>query len=208
MKITWYGHACFKIETAEGSVVIDPYAPGSVPGLRLPAMTADKVLCSHGHSDHNCAEAVTPSGREAALKISLIPCFHDGERGRLRGENFISVIEDEGLRLAHLGDLGHSLSPSLLAALGRVDVLLVPVGGFYTIDAQQAQALCAALNPRIVVPMHYRSDTCGLSNVAPAEDFLRLRSDVIYADSPCFDPKTLTSSVTLVLDPDESALVK
>lgn len=208
MKITWLGHACFKIETAEGSLVLDPYAPGSVPGLRLPALTADTALCSHAHSDHNYAAGVTLSGRETALKISRLPCFHDGEGGRLRGKNLISVVDAEGLRLVHLGDLGHMLSPSLLAALGRVDVLLVPVGGFYTIDAAQAQALCSALKPRIVVPMHYRSDTCGLSNVAPAEDFLRLRSDVEYAHSSAFDPKALTSSVTLVLDPDESALVK
>lgn len=183
MKITWYGHACFKIETAEGSLVLDPYAPGSVPGLSLPALMADKVLCSHGHSDHNYTEAVTLSGREPALRISRLPCFHDGERGRLRGKNLISVIEAEGLRLAHLGDLGHMLAPSQLAALGRVDVLLVPVGGFYTIDARQAQALCTALRPGIVVPMHYRAGSCGLSNVAPVADFLRLRSDVVFADS-------------------------
>ncbi len=208
MKLTWYGHACFKIETAEGSIVTDPYAPGSVPGLRLPALTADKVVCSHRHSDHNFAEGVTLSGREPELKISLIPCYHDGERGRLRGENLISVIEAEGLRLAHLGDLGHILAPSQLAALGRVDVLLVPVGGFYTIDAEQAQALCAALEPRIVVPMHYRSENCGLSNIDTVENFLRLRADVLQEDSSCFDPKALTAPVTLVLKTDESALVK
>lgn len=208
MKITWYGHACFKIETAEGSLVLDPYAPGSVPGLSLPALMADKVLCSHGHSDHNYTEAVTLSGREPALRISLIPCYHDGERGRLRGENLVSVIEAEGLRFAHLGDLGHMLAPSQLAALGRVDVLLVPVGGFYTIDARQAQALCTALRPGIVVPMHYRAGSCGLSNVAPVADFLRLRSDVVFADSSCFDPKTLPAPVTLVLKIADSALIK
>ena len=87
-------------------------------------------------------------------------------------------------------------------------MLLIPVGGFYTIDAAQAQALCSALKPRIVVPMHYRSDTCGLSNVAPAEDFLRLRSDVVYAHSSAFDPKAQSAPVTLVLDPDKSALVR
>lgn len=208
MKITWYGHACFKIETAAGSVVTDPYSPGSVPGLHLPPMTADKVLCSHGHSDHNCAGAVTLSGREPELDVSLIPCFHDGEGGRLRGENLISLIQAQGLRLVHLGDLGHMLSPEQLSALGRVDVLLVPVGGFYTIDANQAQALCAALNPGIVVPMHYRDGGRGLSNVAPVEDFLRLRSDVVYADGSSFDPQVQTAPVTLVLKPDESALIK
>lgn len=208
MKITWYGHACFKIETAEGSLVLDPYAPGSVPGLRLPALTADTALCSHAHSDHNYAAGVTLSGRDTALKISRLPCFHDGEGGRLRGKNLISVVDAEGLRLVHLGDLGHMLSTSLLAALGRVDVLLVPVGGFYTIDANQAQALCAALRPDIAVPMHYRSENCGLSNVALVEDFLRLRSDVVYAHSSAFDPKAQSAPVTLVLDPDKSALVK
>lgn len=208
MKITWYGHACFKIDTAEGSLVTDPYSPGSVPGLRLPALAADRVLCSHGHSDHSFAAGVTLSGREPELKISLIPCFHDGERGRLRGENLISVIDAEGLRIVHLGDLGHARSQEQLRALGNVDVLLLPVGGFYTIDANQAQALCTALRPRIVVPMHYRSGAYGLSNVAPVEDFLRLRADVVHADSSAFDPKAQRAPVTLVLKPDESAQVK
>lgn len=208
MKIIWYGHACFKIETEAGSVLLDPYAPDSVPGLRLPELSADSVLCSHGHSDHNYTEGVRLTGREPALKISHVPCFHDGEGGRLRGENLISIVDAEGLRLVHLGDLGHELSPSLFAELGRVDVLLVPVGGFYTIDAAQAQTICTALEPRIVVPMHYRAESFGLSNIASVEDFLRLRTDVEYAHSSAFDPKTLTSSGTLVLDPDESALVK
>ena len=126
MKLTWYGHSCFLLETAEGSVVFDPYAPGSVPGVELPrGLTADAVHCSHGHKDHGYAAGVTLSGRKPGFVLQSIPCFHDDRRGALRGENRITVLEAEGLRLAHLGDLGHALSPEQLAVLGRIDVLLI-----------------------------------------------------------------------------------
>ena len=106
MKITWCGHSCFLVETREGSAVLDPYAPGSVPGVSLPALTADAVLCSHGHRDHGYTEGVRLSGKPAAFSVKTIPCFHDDKGGSLRGENLIRVIEAEGLRIAHLGDLG------------------------------------------------------------------------------------------------------
>lgn len=205
MKITWYGHACFKLEAEGGSVVIDPYAPGSVPGLRLPTLEADKVLCSHGHHDHNYADGVRLSGKEAGLKTGFIPCWHDSEQGRLRGDNLISVIDAEGLRLAHLGDLGHMLSPQQLEALGRVDVLLIPVGGFYTIDAMQARELAAALKPGIVVPMHYRAAGFGLSNIGTVEDFLSLCEDVIRLESSVLDTDKISAPATVVLRVDESA---
>lgn len=207
MKITWYGHACFKIEAEGGSVIIDPYAPGSVPGLCLPELEADKVLCSHGHSDHNYAEGVKLSGSEPRIKISAVPCCHDEEQGRLRGDNLISVIDADGLRLAHLGDLGHRLSEQQLEALGRVDVLLVPVGGFYTIDAALAQETVKALKPGVVVPMHYRAEGFGLASIAPLDEFLRLRSDTVYVDGSGFDPRELSAPATVVLSVDKSAIL-
>ena len=105
MTITWCGHACFLLESSCGSVVFDPYAPGKVPGWKLPALTADKVVCSHGHADHNWAEGVKPTGKAFAGRLTQIPSFHDDRRGALRGENLITLVEAEGLRVVHMGDM-------------------------------------------------------------------------------------------------------
>ena len=199
MKITWYGHSCFLVETAEGSAVLDPYAPGSVPGLRLPPLTADLVLCSHAHRDHGYAAGVSLSGNEPAFSVKTIACFHDDRGGSLRGENTIHVIEAEGLRIAHLGDLGHPLSAEQLAALGAPDVLLIPVGGHYTIGAETAAALAKAVGARITVPMHYRGEGFGYEVIGPVEPFLRRRERVQRLESSVLRPEELEKPVTAVL---------
>ena len=173
MKLTWYGHSCFLIETEAGSLVFDPYAPGSVPGMSLPPLRADAVVCSHGHRDHGYAAGVTLTGREPGFTLRSIPCFHDEEKGAKRGENRITVLEAEGLRVAHLGDLGHRLSAEQLAALGKLDLMLIPVGGFYTIDADTAAALVEAAQPRHCIPVHYRGEGFGYDVIGPVEDFTR-----------------------------------
>ncbi len=157
MKITWLGHACFLVETAEGSVLLDPYAPGSVPGLALPPVTADLVLCSHEHRDHGYRQAAALSGNKPTLRIETLDCFHDDRGGALRGKNRIHVLEAEGLRLAHLGDLGHEPSGAQYAQMGPVDALLIPVGGFYTIDAVQAAEAVCRIAPKVTIPMHYKT---------------------------------------------------
>ena len=124
MKLIWYGHSCFKVVCENGAVVFDPYAPGSVPGLELPELTADAVICSHGHSDHCAPERIIPSGHKPEMKLRQIETFHDVKHGELRGRNLISVISSEGISLAHLGDLGHELSGAQLEELGSSDVLL------------------------------------------------------------------------------------
>ena len=199
MKLTWYGHACFLVETAEGSVVFDPYAPGSVPGLHLPALEADTVICSHGHDDHNYEKGVRLTGRKPSFRLEQIPCWHDGECGRLRGPNTITLLEAEGLRLAHLGDLGHMLSQEQLAALGKVDVLLIPVGGYFTIDAAQAAALAEEINAGITVPMHYRGEGFGYEVIGPVEDFLRRRDPVLRLESHVLETGKLETPVTAAL---------
>ena len=188
MKITWCGHSCFLLETAEGSAVLDPYAPGSVPGLTLPPLTADLVLCSHGHGDHSYAQGVALSGREPGFRVTTIPCFHDDRGGKLRGENRIRVIEAEGRRIAHLGDLGHPLTAEQLAALGQIDVLLIPVGGHYTIGPETAAQTAKAVGARITVPMHYRGAGFGYGVIGPVEDFAARMDGVRYHDSAAFDP--------------------
>lgn len=198
MKLTWYGHSCFLLETAEGSAVFDPYAPGSVPGWQLPRLTADCALCSHQHSDHNWAEGVTLTGRTPTFRVETLDTWHDGEKGALRGPNTIHVVEAEGLRLAHLGDLGHELSPEKLAALGRIDVLMIPVGGFFTIDAATADRVAAAIGAPVVIPMHYRGADFGYDRIGPAEDFLALRGDVLRLETNVVDPAALPKPVTAV----------
>ena len=156
MVLKYYGHACFKLESAAGSVVFDPYVSGYVPSFSLPPLDADLVISSHEHSDHYAPDSVKLSGKEHKFTVEQIETFHDEEGGALRGKNIVSVVNAEGLRIAHLGDLGHELSDTQLEKLGKPDVLMIPVGGFYTIDAVAAKNIVDACSPRLVVPMHYR----------------------------------------------------
>ncbi len=174
MKLTYLGHACFLLESKDGSAVFDPYAPNYIDGLTLPELCADTVLCSHGHGDHNYSAAVTLTGRVPSFKLSYIDSFHDECLGRKRGKNLITVIDAEGLRIVHCGDLGHKLGDAELSALGRVDVLMIPVGGVYTVDAAAAKEIAEQISPRIVIPMHYRIGNRGLQNVAEVGEFIRL----------------------------------
>ena len=199
MKLSWYGHSCFKLETQDGSVIFDPYAPGSVPGLELPALSADMVLCSHKHSDHSYPQGVKQTRRKPELDIQRLSTFHDGKRGALRGENTVTIVEGEGLRVAHFGDLGHMLSPEQLEELGHIDVMLVPVGGYYTIDAKQAAELVRAVKPLVTVPMHYRGAGFGYDEIAPVEDFLALSENIKYFDSNVLELSGIREPITALL---------
>ena len=199
MKLIWNGHSCFTVDTAQGCVVLDPYQDGSVPGYSPLHLTADLVLCSHEHRDHGAREVVALTGHRPALQVEALPTFHDPEQGALRGSNTIHILSAEGMRLAHLGDLGCGLSPEQMDRLRGLDALLIPVGGFYTIDAAQAQALVQALAPRVVVPMHYRSPAFGYEVIAPVEDFLALRHDVVRYPSNTLELQADTPAQTALL---------
>ena len=181
MKLIWHGHAWFTLDSADGTVVFDPYEPEYVPGLKLPELSADIVLCSHYHGDHGYAEAVKQLKRRTNLIISDLPCYHDDRQGALRGENRIHIVDAEGKRIVHMGDLGHTLSEAQLEALGQVDVLIIPVGGFYTIDAAMAFELSERIGAKITVPMHYKGEGFGFDVISTVEDYTRLASDVEYA---------------------------
>ncbi len=199
MNIRWNGHSCFLIETAEGSLLLDPYAPGSIPGLRLPELEADMVVCSHEHFDHNARGAVACSGRPVRFALQQLDTWHDEQQGAKRGANKVTILDAEGLRLVHLGDLGHRLSPGQVSLLGAVDVLMLPVGGYYTIDAETAWAVAQDIQPRILIPMHYSGPGFGFREIAPVEDFLKLATKVRRLDESAFDPERLETPVTLVL---------
>ena len=175
-KLTWYGHSCFQLDFGEGgSVIFDPYEAGSVPGAELPdGLTADAVLCSHGHGDHNAADRVALSGRTPKFTVTGLDTFHDPEGGRLRGLNRIHIVEYAGFRAAHLGDLGCKLTEGEIAALRGVDLLLIPVGGHFTIDPGEAKEVLEAVQPKLAVPMHYRRGSMGFPVIAALEDFLAL----------------------------------
>ena len=135
MKLIWNGHSCFTLATEAGTLVIDPYEDGSVPGLSPLHLKADAVYCSHEHRDHGNRAAVALSGKPCAVEVEELATWHDEVQGAKRGPNTMRIFSAEGLRVAHLGDLGCGLTPEQAEALSGLDALLIPVGGFYTIDA-------------------------------------------------------------------------
>ena len=184
--VTWYGHSCFQIELAGSSVVIDPYAVSSVPGLRLPDLTADAVCVSHGHSDHNASERVLCTGRKLGFSLREVAGQHDHHSGSHRGKNAILVIEGEGLRIVHMGDQGCRLTPEQVKQIGKPDLLMIPVGGYFTVDAAEAKEIMKALEPRVTVPMHYRGRGFGFDALSTVDEFLQGDVPVMRAETEHF----------------------
>lgn len=183
MIIQCIGHASFLIELESGyRIVTDPYdASTGYPVVKTPA---DAVLVSHHHGDHDAVGNVTgwtvmndkPGKRTLASGVTVrgVETYHDSVNGAKRGKNVVHVIEAEGLRVVHLGDLGHELTKEQVVEIGNADILLVPVGGFYTIDALAARSVCSQLKARVVVPMHYRTEYNAGWPIAPVDGFLTL----------------------------------
>ena len=181
VQLRWHGHACFELTCKDFTVVFDPYEDNYVRGFRPLDVSADLVLCTHQHTDHNAAHVVHPlTGHENPFQISTIETFHDPEGGALRGTNTIYLLQTKTMRIAHFGDIGCELTPAQMAELQDLDVAMIPVGGFYTIGPEEAKALIDALKPRVVIPMHYRKGEIGLANVAEFNDFLALVEDYMY----------------------------
>jgi len=183
MRLTYLAHSAFLIETDGGTrLAIDPYEPGGFGGAIGYAavdVAADAVLVSHGHADHAAAGEVAGSprvvnraGREKIgdAVVRGTATSHDARGGAERGGNLVFTVESGGLRLAHLGDLGHVLSTAQAKEIGKVDLLLVPVGGTFTLDAADAWKVVKALSPRIVVPMHYKTAKLGFG-IDPVSEF-------------------------------------
>lgn len=192
MKIKWLGHASFLITAEDGlRIITDPYSVGGGISYGEIHESADIVTVSHGHYDHNNVAAVKGKpevlntlGKKSARGIDFqgIPSYHDESGGRQRGENIIFCFTVDGMKVCHLGDLGHQPDNSQFSAIDKVDVLLVPVGGYFTIDARGAGMICEKLDPKIVIPMHYRTDKCDL-NISGVEDFVKGKKNVRKMDS-------------------------
>lgn len=199
MTITWLGHACFALESAGYRIVTDPWR--EVPGFGEMKTEAHAVFCSHGHYDHAATETVSllPGGT-SPFSVAEIPSFHDDVQGAKRGENTIRIFEAAGTRVAHLGDLGHLLDDAQLAALRGVDVLLIPIGGVYTIDPVEAKQLTDAVGAAVTVPMHYRRGELGFDNIADVEEFLSLfdSSRIVRIDGNSFCPKEFQPGTILL----------
>lgn len=160
--ISWFGQSCFRLDAKEGSILIDPFSKEI--GLKPPRIKDDIVLVTHQHRDHNNIE---DAGSESfiiqnpgeyenkGVAIRGIQTFHDDKQGTERGLNTVYTIKAEELNVCHLGDLGHTLSDQQVEDIGDVDILMIPVGGTYTIDAKTAVEVINQIEPKIVIPMHY-----------------------------------------------------
>ena len=199
MKLSYYGHSCFCLETKAGvRIVFDPFTR---VGYEMPEIATDIAVVSHRHFDHdalfklkNCRVTVEEGSYEGrGVSIVSIPSFHDDAAGKIRGTNLIHRVTADGFTVCHLGDQPDDARAELIAG---ADVLLIPVGGTYTIDAPAAVRLISRLKPKHAVPMHYACRGCAL-DIAAADDFIKAFDDVSYEKSGEAQVGRLTSFVTV-----------
>lgn len=183
MDITWLGQSSFRIKGKSVTVVTDPFS--SQTGFKFPKIEADIVTISHDHEDHNQAKSVDGGpkvlvnpGEYEIKEVSVfgIPTYHDAHLGEERGQNIIFVIKIDSIIICHLGDLGHKLTEEQIEQIGSVDILMVPVGGTFTIDAKQAVEVVSSLEPKVIMPMHYKIEGMASSlaeKLASVEDFVK-----------------------------------
>ena len=164
LQIRWHGHSCFEI-TNEVTLVTDPHDGKSI-GIHAPNVTGDIILVSHDHYDHNSVKSVEKEGSKVItdtrkrnisnVEIKGIESFHDECCGEKRGSNIIYKFTMENITFCHMGDLGHDLDEDTVQKIGNVDILFIPIGGTFTLDAKQAWRIIKKVKPRIAVPMHYK----------------------------------------------------
>jgi L-ascorbate metabolism protein UlaG (beta-lactamase superfamily) len=193
VEVVWLGHACFRLAGRTKSLIFDPFKG---VGLPEPKVKADIILCSHSHSDHNNAKAVRHdrsvvlegfTGRKDVDSVSIkgVGTFHDEDQGTKRGKNSAYTVSLDDFVFCHLGDLGHELSTSQVSEIGSVDVLFIPVGGFFTIGPEEARKVMESLKPKITFPMHYRlrGMLATFDPLSTVEDFLRRGDNVKRLDT-------------------------
>jgi L-ascorbate metabolism protein UlaG (beta-lactamase superfamily) len=187
VEIAYFGHSSFRLKGRVKAVITDPY--GEQVGKYPRDAEADIITVSHDHFDHNAVEKIKglPSGKPGrpfvidgpgeyeigGVSVVGVPAWHDEKSGGERGLNTIYVIEMDGLRIAHMGDLGHKLNDQQLEEIGAIDVVFVPVGGVYTIDAKTAKEVVGQVDPWVIIPMHYKTADFGLKDLGTIDDFLK-----------------------------------
>jgi L-ascorbate metabolism protein UlaG (beta-lactamase superfamily) len=215
MKVFWFGHSCFFLKGEWGiSLLLDLFHEESV-GYGIPSIDADIVVVSHDHEDHNnilaaggMPRVIKGMGKHSALGLEFfgVSSYHDSDRGRKRGTNTIFCFSLDGIRICHLGDLGHLLSQPQIDAIGPVDLLFLPVGGIYTIDACKAGAIMGQLGPAVAIPMHYSIKALNfelesVDNFLDGRDFL---GPLVYLELTR-DGLPLKSNVVLLRNKDADA---
>ena len=213
MKIKWYGHSAFLVTSDQGvKIITDPYESGAYGGQLSYGKIkdqADVVLTSHDHADHNDSkslpgspEIVKGTGAKTAKGISIkgISTYHDPSKGSERGANTIFTFTVDGIKVCHLGDLGHILSEKELAEIGSIDILFIPVGGYFTIDAKEATRVAEQIKPKVLIPMHFKTEKCGFP-ITPVEDFLKGKSNPKRpkASEIPFEKKTLPQQMEIIV---------
>ena len=179
IRVRWHGHSCFEISD-EKTIVIDPHDGTSI-GIPPPKVKGDIIVITHEHFDHNQARVVEKENsvrvKESkdieGIKIEGIGAYHDKEEGRKRGEIKIFKIEVEGIKFCHMGDIGHIPDKETIKKIGKIDMLFIPVGGVFTVDAKEAMEIAKKVDTRIVVPMHYKIEGLSLP-IEPLEPFLEI----------------------------------
>ena len=178
MDVIFVGHACFIVKFDTGyTVCFDPYKEGSVPGLTAANVVAHEVYCSHSHQDHSDFASVTAPDlpyRGPEPETEILKTFHDDVQGAARGRNNITIVEVRKEKAVHMGDIGCDLTEEQIDRIRGCDLLMIPVGGFFTINCRQAYRMVKQLQPKAVVPMHYRGKSFGYDLISGREEFVEL----------------------------------
>lgn len=200
IRLTWNGHSCFTVEAEGYRIVFDPYSDGAVPGYAPVRLTANEVICSHEHRDHAFRDGVKiVSGGESPFKREGFTVPHDDKQGSLRGMNEVTVLSACGMRVAHFGDIGCDPTPEQEELLRNLDLVMIPVGGYYTMEPDGIERLLSRIQPKVVIPMHYRMPELGYDVLHVLGDFLDQRHDVKRYDTNQFILTPDTQAQTAVL---------
>ena len=191
IRIDFLGHACFKVSYENRSVLFDPYENGSVPGLKLPEpLGADRVYCSHEHGDHNARHLIHETDPLSdPFEVSFLTGPHDDAGGALRGMNRITIVKPGACKIIHMGDIGRLPTDEEYEQLADADVMMIPAGGHYTIDAKQASEIISRAKPKLAILMHFRKGKTGYDVIASIDDVRKSFASLKECEesSVCFD---------------------
>jgi L-ascorbate metabolism protein UlaG (beta-lactamase superfamily) len=190
VEITWLGHACFRIKGSQAIVITDPFPPDL--GYTLGSQTADVVTISHWHPSHSYYQGIKGEPRLvkgpgeyeiAGVLILGLTTYHDSVKGQSRGKNTIYLMEVDGVAVCHLGDIGHILPDEAIEQMGTIDILMLPVGGVSTIAPAMAAEIIRKVEPKIVLPMHYKTPATK-RELEPVDDFLKEMGQALVEPKP------------------------